>query len=140
MKRRQVNTILSTTALILSLGLVACQSPSTQVQPKIHHYTLNQKCPSLLDLKVGEILHFQASENPSTGYQWKLVQPLKLFKTEESFQQQETEEGMLGAGGEKSYHFQALKPGQEMIELIHVRAWETSQLPEQQWQCRIRVS
>ena len=123
-----------------SLLLTACQSPSTAVKPKMHHYSLGQTCPTLLDVKVGETIHFHAPENPSTGYQWVLVQPLKLFKTEESYQQKEAEEGMVGVGGEKNFHFVAEKPGQELIELAHVRAWESNKQPEQQWQCRVRVS
>lgn len=91
-------------------------------------------------MSVGETLNFNAIENPSTGYQWKLLQPLSLFKTEESYQAKENDEAMLGAGGEKNYYFKAEKPGQELIELVYVRAWETSQQAEQQWQCRIRVS
>lgn len=126
--------------LIASLGVVACQSPSTSVKLETHHYSLNQKCPTLLDMKVGETLHFKAAENPSTGYQWKLVQPLKLLKTEETYLQKEAEEGMVGVGGEKNFNFKAEKVGQELIELVHVRSWESSQQPEQQWQCRVRIS
>lgn len=126
--------------LMTSVGLVACQSPSSSVKLETHHFSLGQKCPSLLDMKVGETLNFQAPENPSTGYQWKLLQPLKLFKTEELYQQKEAEEGAVGVGGEKNFHFKAEKPGQELIELVHVRSWESSQQPEQQWQCRVRIS
>ena len=46
---------------------------------------------------------------------------------------------MVGVGGEKTFRFVAQQPGQELIELVHVRAWETNKQPEQQWQCRIRV-
>ena len=126
--------------LITSLGLVACQSPSTTVKLETHHYSLNQKCPTLLDMKIGETLHFHAPENPTTGSQWKLLQPLKLLKTEGIFQQKEVEEGMVGVGGEKNFHFKAEKVGQELIELVHIRSWESSQQPEQQWQCRVRIS
>lgn len=125
---------------LLSLGLAACQSSTTNAVEKTHHYTLNQKCPTLLVMNVGETLQFNVPENPSTAFQWQLLQPLKLFKTEENYQQKEAEEGAVGVGGEKSFRFVAEKPGQELIELVHLRSWETNKQPEQQWQCRIRVS
>lgn len=38
------------------------------------------------------------------------------------------------------FRFKAEKPGQDYIELVHVRSWESSKQPDQQWRCRIRVS
>lgn len=126
--------------VLLALGLSACQSSSTNVPEKTHHYTLKQKCPTLLVMDVGETLQFNVPENPTTGYQWQLLQPLKLFKAEETYQQQEAQQGMVGVGGEKTFRFVALKPGQELIELVQIRSWETNKQPEQQWQCRIRIN
>ncbi|MBU3846263.1 MAG: protease inhibitor I42 family protein [Candidatus Acinetobacter avistercoris] len=128
------------TILFGGLILVGCQSSTPQTEGKIHHYTLNQKCPALMVMKVGETLVFNASENPSTGFQWQLLQPLKLFKVEESYLQTEAEEGMVGVGGEKSFRFKAEKPGQELIELVYARSWEPNKQAQQQWQCRIRIS
>lgn len=91
-------------------------------------------------MEVGETLEFTVPENPSTGYQWQLLKPLDLFKTEETYQHTEAEEGMVGVGGEKVFRFVAQKPGQELIDLVYVRPWESHQQAEQQWQCRIRVS
>lgn len=135
-----MKTFACISSLFAILSLVACQSSTPNVVEKIHHYTLNQKCPTLMVMKVGETLQFNVPENPSTGYQWQLVQPLKLFKTEETFLQTETEEPAVGVGGEKSFSFRAEKPGQELIELVHIRSWESSKQPDQQWQCRIRIS
>lgn len=127
-------------SLIGGVFLTACQSSAPQTEGRTHHFTLKQKCPALLVMETGETLVFSADENPTTGYQWQLVQPLKLFKAEESYQQANAEEGMVGVGGEKTFRFKADKPGQELIELVYVRSWESNQQPEQQWQCRIRVS
>lgn len=100
------------TLLVCSLGLVACQSSSPTVEGKTHEYTLKQKCPTLMDMKVGEVLVFNAPENPSTGYQWQLLQPLKIFKTEETYLQNDNEEGAVGVGGTKTFRFKAEKPVQ----------------------------
>jgi len=126
--------------IAFSLGVSACQSPNAPLNNKTHEYTIKQKCPTLMDMKVGETLVFNVSENPSTGYQWQLLQPLKIFKSEENYLQDEAEEGAVGVGGTKMFRFTALKPGQDYIELVHVRSWESSKQPNQRWQCRIRVS
>lgn len=131
---------IGTMTILFGLGLSACQSSNPMLEGKTHDYSLKQKCPTLLVMKVGETLKFSAAENPSTGYQWQLVQPLKLFKTEESFVSHQSEEGALGVGGTKTFKFKAEQPGQDLIELVHIRPWESSKQPEQQWSCRIRVS
>lgn len=132
--------LLCLSVLLCGLGLSACQSSSPTVDGKTHEYTLKQKCPTLMDMNVGEVLQFNVPENPSTGYQWQLLQPLKNFKTEETYLQNDSEEGAVGVGGTKTFRFTALKPGQDYIELVHIRSWESSKQPNQQWQCRIRVS
>lgn len=123
-------------------SLMACQGPVSKIQAQVHHYTPKQTCPTLKDLKVGEVLVFTAPENPSTGYQWQLLQPLKLFKIEESYLAEESDDPVpvVGMGGEKSFRFTAVKPGQALIELAYVRPWESNKQSEIQWHCRIRVS
>lgn len=135
-----MNGLACFTMLMCSLGLLACQSPNSAIQAKTHEYTLKQKCPTLMNMKVGEVLLFSAPENPSTGYQWQLLQPLKIFKTEETYLQNGAGDGAVGVGGTKTFRFTAEKPGQDFIHLVHIRPWESTKQPDQQWQCRIRVS
>lgn len=125
--------------VFLSLGMSACHAPSAPVV-QTHEYTIKQKCPTLKNMKVGEVLIFNAPENPSTGYQWQLLQPLKIFKTEETYLQNHADEKVVGVAGTKTFRFTAEKPGQDYIQLVHVRAWESSKEPDQKWLCRIRVS
>ena len=49
-----------------------------------------------MNMKVGEVLLFSVPENPSTGYQWQLLQPLKIFKTEETYLQNGAGDGAVG--------------------------------------------
>lgn len=125
--------------VFFSVGMSACHAPSSPVV-KTHEYTPEQKCATLKDMKVGEVLVFNAPENPSTGYQWQLLQPLKIFKTEETYLQNHVDEKAVGVAGTKTFRFTAEKPGQDYIQLVHVRAWELSKEPDQKWLCRIRVS
>ncbi|WP_111859236.1 protease inhibitor I42 family protein [Acinetobacter sp. CFCC 10889] len=126
--------------LLTGMVLGGCQSSSPTVDGKTHQYSLKQHCPTLMEMNVGEVVVFTAPENPSTGYQWKLLQPVKNFKIEETYLQNEAEEGSVGVGGTKVFRFTALQAGHEYIELVHVRSWESTKQPDQQWQCRIRIS
>lgn len=123
----------------LSLLLSACQSPSSNTVKQTHYFQLNQKCPTLLNVKVGETIVFKASENLSTGYSWHIVNPLRLFSMEEGHLAKEVPEGFVGAPGEKTYRFTAIKPGQELIEVHYIRPWETDKHPAEQWQCRVQI-
>lgn len=128
------------TAFIMGITMSGCQSTSPTVDGKTHQYTTKQHCPTLMEMNVGEVVVFSAPENPSTGYQWQLLQPLKNFKVEETFLQNDVEEAAVGVGGSKVFRFTALAAGNDFIELVHIRPWESSQQPDQQWQCRIRIS
>ena len=127
--------------VFLSVGMTACHAPSSTVGGKTHEYTLKQKCPTLKDMRVGDVLVFNVDENPSTGYQWQLLQPLKIFKTEETYLPSGADDKkVVGTAGMKTFRFTAEQPGQDYIELVHARAWESPKQPDQKWQCRIRVS
>jgi len=126
--------------VFLSLGMSACHAPSSTFGGKTHEYTLKQKCPTLKDMRVGDVLVFNVAENPSTGYQWQLLKPLKIFKIEETYLPSRADEKVVGATGIKTFRFTAEQPGQDYIELAHIRSWESSEQPDQKWQCRIRVS
>lgn len=129
--------------MILSLGLVGCQSMSLSsgaTAKSDYVYDLNRQCPTVLDMKVGQTLQFKVDENITTGYAWQLLHPLKNIKVEESYIIQKHEPMLVGAGGEKVYRFTATQQGEDFIQLIHVRGWENVQDPTVHWQCKIRIS
>lgn len=121
-------------------GFAGCQKPTSHSNTVVHHYSFKQKCPTLLVIKVGESLRFRAIENTATGYHWVLSHPLNLFSIEQSFILAEKDQEIVGQEGEKTFYFKAEKPGQELIEVVHQRAWEATGPPIQRWQCRIRVA
>jgi predicted secreted protein len=77
-------------------------------------------------VEVGQEFIIVLESNPTTGYQWQLVQPLEeevlsLVKTE--FEEQE-EEGLFGAAGEERWTFKAESRGDTIIDFAYVRPWE----------------
>lgn len=76
-------------------------------------------------VEEGEEFAIVLESNPTTGYQWKLAEPLEeevVVLTGMEFE--EAEEELLGAGGEERWTFKAEKRGETTISLAYVRPWE----------------
>lgn len=128
--------------LVLITGailLAGCGSMSPTVDGQTHVYTLKKKCPSLMEMDVGQVIELTLAENPSTGYGWKVNSEHQLFEIQETYQQgKSNQKNVVGSGGERVFRFTAKKPGEELIDVKHVRAWEGK--PVDEWTCRVRIS
>lgn len=124
---------------VVALGLSACTGMNSSIDGQTFKFTAQQQCPALLEMDVGQTLELQLNENLSTGYQWSLVEPLKLFDVESIYHTAEaSSSAQVGQGGQKIFYFQAIKAGQELLHVKHARAWEKTAI--QEWQCRVRIS
>jgi inhibitor of cysteine peptidase len=66
--------------------------------------------------------------NPTTGYGWTVasVDEAVLAPTgEPSYEQESTDETLVGGGGTFTLTFQAKAPGKTELELAYARPWET---------------
>lgn len=84
-------------------------------------------------IEVEEGLKFSVvlESNPTTGYQWELAKPLKgdvVALVGTAFEAKGGSEGgegeKMGAPGEETWTFEALKPGEAEITLAYRRSWE----------------
>lgn len=78
-----------------------------------------------IEIEKGEEFAIVLESNPTTGYQWKLADPLDeeivvLVKTE----YEEPDEELVGAPGEEKWTFKAQGLGDTEINLAYVRPWE----------------
>ncbi len=78
-----------------------------------------------IEVEKGEEFAIVLESNPTTGYQWKLAEPIDeevliLIKTE----YEEPDEELLGAPGEEKWTFKAENLGDTEITLAYVRPWE----------------
>jgi inhibitor of cysteine peptidase len=78
-----------------------------------------------IEVEKGEEFAIVLESNPTTGYQWKLAEPLDeeiliLVKTEF----EEPDEELLGAPGEEKWTFKAENLGETEITMAYVRPWE----------------
>ncbi len=83
---------------------------------------------SQVEIEKGQILVVTLESNPTTGYQWELVENQGTILEqmgEAEFKPSETgEPPLVGAGGWEIFHFNAISPGQMTLQLIYHRPWE----------------
>jgi len=84
-------------------------------------------------LKQGQVLVVTLESNPSTGYSWAVVENQNSILAQqgdsEFIQPEQSDPPMVGAGGWEVFRFKAISPGQETLELVYRRAWETDAEP-----------
>ena len=91
---------------------------------------------STIGVAKGEEFTIILDSNPTTGYSWRLAQPLdgKILALVGSEYLQPTPSGktpIVGAGGKDLWVFKALAQGNAEISLEYVRAWEKESRPAQ---------
>lgn len=81
-----------------------------------------------IELQSGQILVITLPSNPSTGFQWQVVEA-----DEDILQQRGEAEFVVsdprdppppGTGGAETFRFEAVGAGQTALELVYHRAWE----------------
>ncbi|TES83366.1 MAG: proteinase inhibitor-like protein [Dehalococcoidia bacterium] len=80
-----------------------------------------------IDIGVGQEFIIALGSNPTTGYSWQASYDetmLELVGGEPTYEADETEEGVVGAGGVEYFRFLTLEPGETEITLVYARPWE----------------
>jgi inhibitor of cysteine peptidase len=103
--------------------------------------------PASFVVAPGEELDIRLAANPSTGFQWRIGDPLDeavVVLVGSDFQRTDAVaptdgEGApapgsesaapLGQGGFETWRFRAVAPGRTTIELVYVRPWEENAAP-----------
>lgn len=74
----------------------------------------------VINVKVNQSFNIVLASNPSTGYSWNVdYDDNYLELVDQSFQS--SNPGLLGAGGNETFIFKALKPGKTSINLTYQR-------------------
>jgi inhibitor of cysteine peptidase len=99
--------------LPLFLALLAVTAPAAESKP------------TELEAIAGKKFTITLKSNPTTGYSWALA-PLPegaaVKFVEQKYERPNT--GMMGAGGQEIWTFEAVKPGKAEITLKYARSWE----------------
>jgi predicted secreted protein len=84
-----------------------------------------------VELELGKLLVVTLESNPSTGYQWELVENndsvLKQFGQTEYKSSDTGVSPRVGAGGWEIFRFKAVSAGQTTLELVYHRPWEDAE-------------
>jgi inhibitor of cysteine peptidase len=79
-----------------------------------------------VSLLPGDAFQVRLSENPTTGYRWRLLDwdHSMVDVTLDQFQPPGT--SSHGAGGEHLWEFAARGPGQSLLQWVYRRRWEAA--------------
>ena len=97
-------------------------------------YTFDLDVMSVLDdfitngatISEGATIWIEFSENPTTGYEWIIDESscADVIWYERSYEQDETEEDMMGVGGTTTIMFQGWAEGNCTFRAANARSWE----------------
>lgn len=77
------------------------------------------------------IIQIALPSNPSTGYTWVATYDVaKLELVEDTYQADDTEAMVVGAGGTQYLRFKALQSGEVTITLDYQRSWEKESIDQ----------
>jgi inhibitor of cysteine peptidase len=74
-----------------------------------------------ITLAEHKTLELRLEANPTTGYQWIVLEPGVVALTSESY---EAEGDLVGAGGVTTFHFTPTTVGRGELRLGYLRPWE----------------
>jgi len=79
---------------------------------------------SQVELQRGQILVISLESNPTTGYQWEVVELDEAFLRQVGEAEFKPESELLGAGGTETFRFEAVSAGKMPLALAYHRLWE----------------
>lgn len=133
------------TRLIVRLGAaalaVACgQAPRAETETSMPTALPSGSHESQIAVAAGATFSITLDANPSTGYQWALLEPLDAAVIELiGSEYQRPASTMPGAGGAEIWTFRAIRGGTARITLRYGRPWERDAPPLETRAYRVTV-
>jgi len=110
--------------ILVALGLSACAGAAVTPQ------TLTEADNgSTVQLRNGEKLVIELAGNPTTGYSWEAVLPDDSIVKQIGQAEFTPESSKLGAGGTVVLNFQAVATGEQNLQLVYHRPFESDVAP-----------
>ena|SRR5437870_3991615 len=107
---------------------------SSFAQEKI--YTVSD---TSISVSMGETFYIKMESNRTTGYSWSLGEISEGAQVVILGSEYTSEPGIPGKGGEESWHFKALGPGNIKLVWNYIRPWEKGELPAKIITFRVEV-
>ena len=98
---------------------------------------------SQTELETGQVLVVTLESNPTTGYQWEVVElddAILQQQGEAEFQVSDSRDPPPpGTGGTETFRFEAVNAGQTTLKLVYHRSWETDVEPLETFSLQVVV-
>ena len=107
------------TAALLAAVLIICSVGGCVGEVKTY-----QDSGQEINIDVGQEFVIALGSNQTTGYSWQESYDETMLELVKWNYEEETEEGLVGAGGIEYFRFKALKAGETQITLTYEQSWE----------------
>lgn len=90
-------------------------------------------------MEVGDMLQIMLDENQTTGYLWSIVtndEGVLALSGEPAY---EVESDAIGAGGTKTFLFEAIGPGTSVLRMVNALEQETAVEPVETFELTVQV-
>ena len=92
-----------------------------------------------ITMGVGDALQITLDENQSTGYLWSIVTNDEAILRTSEAPAYEVESDAEGAGGPKTFLFEAVAPGTSVLRMVNAMQQETAVQPDKTFELTVQV-
>jgi len=124
--------------LLVSLAAAACGGKDG-AEPENVYIADEADNGQTVTMKVGDMLQLMLAENPTTGYTWAIVTndgDVLIPSGEPAY---EVESDAIGAGGTRTFMFEAKAAGTSVLQMVNARQWETAVEPAETFVMTVQV-
>ena len=75
-------------------------------------------------LEQGQTLVLKLASNPTTGYDWEIVDLNAAILEQVGEVEYKSDSGLTGSGGVNTYTFRAVESGNTQLSMVYHRSWE----------------
>jgi inhibitor of cysteine peptidase len=118
----------------MDIILMACSVPIPESNTVIVDKSMHS---DVLDLSIGEEIAIVLPGNPTTGYEWVLVEVDESILEKVGDLEYQFEDVAIGTGGVYKLRLKAVSPGESRVGLHNLRLWESE--PVDQFEILVKV-
>ena len=92
-------------------------------------------------LRQGDIVEVVLNANPSTGYEWQIVNidTSKVKIVNKTYTANNVNKDKVGSGGIMTYHFEAISKGNTAINITYFRSFEKELPPKKKFEINLEI-
>ena len=94
---------------------------------------------STVELGVGDTMDVVLEGNPTTGFSWETAALDASVLKQLGEPEFKPDTSLIGAGGKFTFRFEAVAPGQTLLQLVYHRPWETDVPPANTFEVTVVV-